>query len=169
MLTTYLEIADTLRKNVPDVQWIALDEGQIQALLTQDENYDIDIPGIPAVFVGIPDEDWNNHLANQSQVGVGQLVVTLLLQLPSALHATDPLISLSVKALELANDLHEAILKVSDVEHRTRTRRFPVRHLFAVQQQYEVRLSYMRQLRQSIKPKPQIGVNMNLQFPIGQS
>lgn len=168
MLNTYLEVAQALRRQVPEIMWIDLDQGQIDALLSQDENYEIDIPTTPCVFISVPEEEWR-QLSNKSQTGIGQLVVTLLLQLPSSTSASDPLISLSVEKLQLANTVHEAVLSVGEVEHRTRTRRMPVRHLYAVSHYYEVRLSYTRQNRTTPKPNPLITTSLNLNFPIGQS
>lgn len=166
MFSTYLEVAQALRKKT-NIAWVDLDQGQIQAIIEQDDSYSIDIPALPCAFVGIPDEDWNAQLSGRSQIGTGQLVVTTLLQLPSTTHANDPLVGMSVEALELADQVHEAVLSVPDVEHRIKTRRFPVRHLFAVQHIYEVKLSYIRPTKTTPKPDPLI--TATIAIPINYS
>lgn len=166
MLNTYLEIAEALRRLAPDILWIDLDQGQLQALLNEDDEYDINIPAVPCAFIAIPDETWD-QAGNKSQVGVGQLVITLLLQLPSTLHADDPLISLSVERLGMANEVHEIMLSIKDVLQRTKTRRMPVRHLYAVQQYYDLKVQYIRPVKHTPKPPPMVIGTFT--FPIGQS
>ena len=163
MLTTYFEVASAIRRNLPEIRWIDLDKGQVNQLITGELDYDL--PSIPCVLISVPDEQWKS-LSNKSQIGNGNLIVKLLLNLPSGTHASDPLLSMSVEATQLAEALHESIIQVHGIEERTRVRRYPVAHLFCIETHYTTKLAYLRAVRQ--KPKPDPLITSNLNFPISQ-
>lgn len=163
MTTLYKEIAELIRKHAPDSGHIDIDKGQLEYPQSFDTL-------VPSALIQVPDTDWNEH-AYGNQIGEGTLVVKYLFHLSSRTHITDPLISMSVEALEYADKIHEAVRRHINVIRRTRSLRYPAPQLapnvFVVEQHYRVIEIYERALKTTPKRDPQISATITV--PVNNS
>ncbi|WP_080058307.1 hypothetical protein [Spirosoma aerolatum] len=129
MLHAYYALGTAVSKQVRAIRWIDIDKGQ----LDKPEQYNSII--VPGVLIGQVDVPWE-QLAGNNQVGDGLFTVKTIFRLPAQTSLTDPTFSKNLSALQLADEVGDAILGVPGVTRRTRTRQYAVDTFYVVEETY---------------------------------
>lgn len=157
MIPLYLELAQNIVTAIP--LFIDLYRGQLEA----PEDFEVITP---SVMIGLPSTEWD-ELTKGNQKGEAIISVRYLCVLSSRVHASDPLISLAVEDLKVADQIHEAVRSHPNIYRRIRTLRYHAALLqpnaFVVEQQYSAKEYYERPVKTVPKPTPDI--TGTLKFP----
>ena len=154
MLNTYLEIAQHLFDNMPDINWIDRDKGQID---NEEEFHSLICP---AILLNFGETTWTG-LTRGSQLGDLTITTKLIFVKPidTFTRGTNPLQEYA-HFNALSDELHDVVRNYPSVGERRRSADYFTRYWYVIENQYDLQVSYDVPIKTIPRPKPIISTNL---------
>lgn len=158
MLTHAQHLATQLAHDLPEIQWIDRDKGQ----LDNPEAFHSLL--VPALLLDMGEVSWEG-VSRGSQRGLLTLTVKLVFRLPPATHRDLPLAEFSEMA-DLTTKVHQALGRGLMVKDRRTSRDYFTPEFYVMEQTYDMFVTYTTPDRTMPRPNPDIQASLKLPLAV---